>query len=111
MLRLSRDGGARLITHESLSESLAVMQHQEAQPKPCVRPPAIERNDWNHLLEAWTQIGPNARLVLLDLADRLVMGNKQYGDFTDDRDWPRELQAELLDGLVYLAIENRKRIK
>lgn len=110
---MSPDGGARLITHDSLSESLAVMNHQEARPcaKPCIAPPAIERGDWNKLLDNWTQMGPNARQVLLALSDRLAMGAKQYGDFTDNRNWPQELQYELLDGLAYLAIENQKRIK
>jgi hypothetical protein len=56
------------------------------------------------LLVAYTQLGPNAQRVLLMIADRLVKGAKQYGDFDADRDWVHEAFEEACDQTVYLAI-------
>jgi hypothetical protein len=115
MLHLSRDGGARLITHDSLSESLAVMQHQEAQPKPCVRPPAstsVDVGEWHELLEAYRGIGPVGRRALLGIAQRMAMGRKQYSsDFdshlplSERRDMLFEAMQEIADLSVYLNVE------
>lgn len=103
-----------MITHDSLSESLAVMQHQEATPcaKPCIAPPAIERSDWNRLLEIWTEIGPNARAALMMIGERLRVGRKVYDDdFTDDRDWDQMALEEDLDGCVYRAVKKVREIR
>lgn len=45
--------------------------------------------------------------VLARIADRLVMGRKQYGELclkTDRRDFDSELLAELLDACAYAAM-------
>jgi hypothetical protein len=99
-----------LITHDSLSESLAYMQHQEAQPKPCVRPPAgpgVDVGEWHELLEAYRKIGPTARKVLLMKAKRLAVGRVQYNDdFTDQsRDMLKDALEEAIDLSTYLEVE------
>ncbi len=97
----------------SLSESLAVVAHQEACPKPCVRPPAapaIDRADWNKLLEIWQGIGPTARRVLLMIGERLLMGRRQYNDdFDKPRDWDAEATFEDLDSVIYRTVKIVKR--
>jgi hypothetical protein len=99
-----------VITHESLSESLAVTQHQETQPKPCVRPPAstgVDVGEWHELLEAYRVLGPTARQVLLMTAKRLAVGRVQYNDdFTDQkRDMIRDGIEEAADLAVYLQVQ------
>jgi hypothetical protein len=55
------------------------------------------------LEQHYRQLGPNARRILLRLADRLATGAKQYPeDFTQRRDWDREAIEELLDAACYL---------
>lgn len=52
------------------------------------------------------QLEPDAVLILERIAERLVMGRKQYGDLnlaTDRRDFRKEAIAEALDMSVYLA--------
>jgi hypothetical protein len=51
-------------------------------------------------------LGPNARLVLLDIAQRLERGAKQYGDFDMQRDWSHEAREEDLDGIVYRTVRS-----
>jgi hypothetical protein len=98
-----------MITHESLSESLAVMTHQETQPKPCVRPPAgdLAMDEWHELLEAYRKIGPTARKVLLMKAKRLAVGRVQYNDdFTDQsRDMLKDALEEAIDLSTYLEVQ------
>lgn len=55
------------------------------------------------LVESYTKLGPRGRLVLASVAERLVLGAKQYGDF-DTRDWRKEANEELLDFLVYETV-------
>lgn len=53
------------------------------------------------------QLGPDERRVLTRIAERFVMGGKQYGALdiaSDRRDWTVEAQAEALDMCAYLAI-------
>jgi hypothetical protein len=49
------------------------------------------------------ELGPRACRVLELQAERLAMGAKQYGDFTDKRNWRAECLAEYLDATAYLA--------
>lgn len=66
--------------------------------------PTIE--DTGRLNTAWHKIGPNARKALVLIAERMAKGAALYGeDFTTPRDWRKEASEELLDGVVYLAIE------
>jgi hypothetical protein len=56
----------------SLSESLAVMGHQEAQPKPCVRPPGSpDVAEWLALYETFHALSVTDRVRLLDVARSL----------------------------------------
>lgn len=54
------------------------------------------------LVERFGELGPNARRVLLALADRLVAG-KAHGDFDKPHDWDKESSEEALDLAVYQA--------
>lgn len=51
-----------------------------------------------------TLMGPNARRVLADIADRLVKGAREHGDFETKRDWAREAYEEELDNVVYRTL-------
>jgi hypothetical protein len=99
---------ASVIAHDSLSESLAVMQHQEA--RTCAGPPAtpgVDVGEWHDLLECYRQLGPTARQVLLMTAKRLAIGRVQYNDdFTDQkRDMIRDGIEEAADLAVYLQVQ------
>ena len=110
--------GAPLITHDSLSESLAVMQHQEARAefigdgdlskhpascaKPCIAPPAIDYSKWSRMLEIWNGIGPNAREAWMMIGERLLMGRKQYNDDFDADSTKDAAIRELLRSQVSL---------
>jgi hypothetical protein len=65
------------------------------------------------LIQAFAAIGPNARTLLLNLAQRLVKGAKEHGDFdpSTKRVWTREALEEDLDGIVYRALELQERIE
>lgn len=54
------------------------------------------------LILAFEALGPNARRVLLALAERLVKG-KEHGDFDRPHDWDKESAEEALDLAVYQA--------
>lgn len=54
------------------------------------------------ILHRYNKLGPNARRVLLALADRLVKG-VEHGDFDKPHDWDRESAEEALDLAVYQA--------
>ncbi|MDB4993466.1 MAG: hypothetical protein JWM74_898 [Myxococcaceae bacterium] len=59
-------------------------------------------------------LGSDEVAVLVIIAERLVMGAKQYGalDIANDRRiWGREALDEQIDGSVYLAIEILKRMR
>ena len=62
------------------------------------------------LTRAYLELGPNARKVLLGIAERLVQGARDYahsgtGDFDGKpRNWRAETLAECLDGMVYLTL-------
>jgi hypothetical protein len=48
-------------------------------------------------------LGPYEREILCDIAQRLLLGQKQYGQFKeqDGRNLNNEAYQELLDGLIY----------
>lgn len=54
------------------------------------------------ILHRYNKLGPNARRVLLTLADRLVKG-VEHGDFDKPHDWDKESAEEALDLAVYQA--------
>lgn len=54
------------------------------------------------LVERFGKLGPNARRVLLALAERLVVGIP-HGDFDKPHDWDKESSEEALDLAVYQA--------
>jgi hypothetical protein len=60
----------------------------------------------NTIKDAWHQLGPNARELLADIAERLVIG-KAHGDFEKALNWTREAYEEDLDGIVYRAMKLR----
>jgi hypothetical protein len=60
----------------SLSESLAVVAHQEACPKPCVRPPAPAIEHWHALYDVFFQLSVTDRVRLLDVARSLKTGRE-----------------------------------
>ena len=52
------------------------------------------------------KLGGDELEVLRHIARRLVVGGRQYGALsldTDDRDWNREAEEELVDAMVYRA--------
>jgi hypothetical protein len=58
------------------------------------------------LLQTIETLGASELDVLLGLANRLSVGQRQYGllDPNDGRDWKKEQKAEVEDLLVYHAI-------
>jgi hypothetical protein len=54
---------------------------------------------------AMETLGPNAIRVLADIADRLVRGAKEYGDFETERDWIKEAYEEELDNVIYRTMQ------
>lgn len=63
----------------------------------------LEEIDYaRQLLDSCVQLGPNARRVLLALAERLVKG-KEHGDFDKPHNWDKESAEEALDLAVYQA--------
>ena len=59
---------------------------------------------YDRLGRAWSKLGPRARLVLVQIAERLEAGAEQYrDDFEKRRDWRREALEEALDQAVYAA--------
>lgn len=60
------------------------------------------------LLETWVQLGRDEREVLVEIATRLLMGQRQYSEFDidrDTRDFLKESSEELFDNAVYLAAD------
>lgn len=57
-----------------------------------------------YLLQLHSQLGPRGRAVLKAVAERLVKGGKEHGDFPQ---WPNakpETLEEMLDAVVYLVV-------
>lgn len=51
-------------------------------------------------------MGPYEREIIVDIAQRLLQGQRDYGKFQalDNRDFGKETYHELLDGIVYSTI-------
>ena len=65
------------------------------------------------LIAAIDELEPDAVRVLRRIAARLLVGQTTHGMldlFADGRDWREELRQELEDALVYLAMEDVKRV-
>jgi hypothetical protein len=63
------------------------------------------------LLECWVQLGDDERVVLTEIASRLLAGQRQYGELDierDARDFIKETGEELFDSCVYMACETVK---
>lgn len=59
----------------------------------------------SELRKIWTELGKNERTLLLNIADRLLAGQKQYGEvFPGKKRWDREALEEAMDGTVYMAL-------
>ncbi len=66
----------------------------------------VEQEPLARLMVAYSQIGPNARAALVEIAERMARGRQIYNeDFDNARNWRAEAKEELLDGCVYLAVE------
>lgn len=58
------------------------------------------------LWRQWERLEPQAKEVLVILAERLARGNEKYGDLdvtADGRNWWTEFGEEMADGAVYAA--------
>ena len=56
------------------------------------------------LHEVFRELGDREKSVLLRIAERLQMGQDQYGYLTSGKkDWKREAKEEAMDMAVYLA--------
>jgi hypothetical protein len=63
-------------------------------------------NEPTRIYDIAVQLGADEQRVLLRVAERLLVGRKQYGELrlgADQRDWRRECMDECADGLVYAA--------
>jgi hypothetical protein len=68
----------------------------------------IHPADTMELADIYAALNADERKVLLTIAQRLMVGRRQYGALdlaTDRRNWAAEAQAEALDMAVYLTIE------
>jgi hypothetical protein len=72
-----------------------------------------EVNPFLRLLETWIRLADVEREVLVEIAKRLEMGQRTYGELDlerDPRDFIKETGEELFDSVVYMACETvRKR--
>lgn len=68
-------------------------------PVACLK--QIPSSAMTRLASAFTKLGPTARELLVDVAERLVKGAREHGDFETPRDWSREAYEEDLDAIVY----------
>lgn len=62
----------------------------------------------DRLLTSWRRLGTDERTVVALVAERLAAGRETYGELaiaTDRRDFGAEAAEELVDAVVYLAVE------
>jgi hypothetical protein len=59
--------------------------------------------DEDNLIQAYRNLGPIGKSVLMDIAKRLSIGHERYGDFGEKKDMDMEAREELLDAIVYLT--------
>lgn len=67
---------------------------------------------WEVLGETWGMLGEDERKVLVELANRLLIGQHRYRKLdlaNDPRDWMKERKEELEDYIMYAAFEYVKR--
>lgn len=58
------------------------------------------------LAETWIKLGTREKLVMVHVAERLLMGQKSYGElYAKKKKWRKEAAEEALDGVVYSACE------
>lgn len=81
--------GLRVVRGDPLIEAVAAL-------------PAECREQAASVLRALAAVGPNARALLTDVAEGLVVG-RAYGDWTTPKDWRREGRQEARDGVLYTA--------
>lgn len=56
------------------------------------------------LSTVWHQLAGREKRVLMDVAERLLMGQKAYGELSyGKKSWCREALEEAMDGMVYLG--------
>lgn len=72
--------------------------------------PALSAQAIGELIANYSQLGPTAQKLLVELSVRLVKG-KAHGDFedADTRDWDQEALEEDLDACVYRALGSLQR--
>lgn len=59
---------------------------------------------FEELTMIYGKLGPNGRIVLLDVAKRLEIGMRKYGDWADEtKVMDNEAREELLDAVIYLT--------
>lgn len=71
--------------------------------------PAVADEAYKQLAQLITlhaALGPRARTLLIAIAERLVKGAREHGDFADaaSRNWDQEAVEEDLDGCVYRTL-------
>jgi len=65
------------------------------------------------ILGTLAELGRDELRVIADIASRLLMGQRQYGELdidADPRDWDREGYDEGLDQSVYLTVSLLRRL-
>ena len=66
----------------------------------------------DRIVNLLNELEPDALRTMLYLAERLMLGQRSYGQLdlkTDPRNWSEEQRAEIGDLLVYFAFEELKR--
>ncbi|MDD5374458.1 hypothetical protein [Acidithiobacillus sp.] len=59
---------------------------------------------FGELVQYWEDLGDRERRVLREVAGRLYMGQKAYGELSPGKKkWCREALEEAMDGMVYLG--------
>ncbi len=54
----------------------------------------------------WRELGPREQSLILNVSERLLMGQKAYGQLERrGRSWAKEAKEELLDAIVYVAAD------
>ena len=79
---------------------------REAETIPPPNETPVTMDEWTSHYSIFTELGTGERAVLRRIAERLLMGQRQYGLLAKrGRDWRKEAQMEALDMAVYMACE------
>lgn len=64
-----------------------------------------ERDElFGELVQDWEAMGDRERRLIREVANRLYLGQKAYGELTNGKKrWCREALEEAMDGMVYLG--------